>query len=193
MRRGDNYQEMVAFFERHDLHFQTHPDAPVLMMQMTGENGVLSLMALCDDEAERFAVFCKAPIHAPEPKRILVAEYVTRANYGLMVGNFELDFSDGEVRFKIAMDTDGIRLNEDIIGLTIFGNCRTMDKYLPGLMSVIYGNSTPEQAIREVEKAAEDRETDADEENDEENQEDEGTNSTPSRDDIEATIRRLLS
>jgi hypothetical protein len=26
------------------------------------------------------------------------AEFITRANYGLIIGNFELDFEDGEIR-----------------------------------------------------------------------------------------------
>ncbi len=40
------------------------------------------------------------PINATEDNRAAVAEYLTRANYGLKSGNFEMDYKDGEVRYK---------------------------------------------------------------------------------------------
>ncbi len=40
------------------------------------------------------------PVKAPEEKRLAIAEFVARANDGLRIGNFELDFGDGEVRYK---------------------------------------------------------------------------------------------
>lgn len=39
-------------------------------------------------------------IKASEEQRADVNEYITRANYGLTNGNFEMDFNDGELRYK---------------------------------------------------------------------------------------------
>ena len=36
-----------------------------------------------------------------EIKRQDIAEYLTRANYGMVMGNFEMDYSDGEIRYLI--------------------------------------------------------------------------------------------
>jgi len=44
-----------------------------------------------------------------------VNEFLTRANYGLNIGNFEMDFQDGEIRFKTAIDVE-----EVILRLSIF-------------------------------------------------------------------------
>ena len=49
--------------------------------------------------ASRFIRFF--PVKAPEEKRGAVAAFLTRANYGLILGSFELDFDDGEIRFKV--------------------------------------------------------------------------------------------
>jgi hypothetical protein len=40
----------------------------------------------------------------PEAKRQAMAEFLTRAKYGLCMGNFEMDFGDGEVRYKASLD-----------------------------------------------------------------------------------------
>jgi len=151
MNRGENFRKMVTFFEQNDLRFQIHPVEPLVFMQMTGENGTWSFLAMCDDVKDRFSTISSAPVRIPAPKRAAVAEYLTRANWGLAIGNFELDYSDGEVRYKVSMDTDGIQLNEQLIGQTVAVNCRMMDRYLPGLMAVAYSNETPESAVKRIE------------------------------------------
>jgi hypothetical protein len=38
-----------------------------------------------------------------------MAEYLTRANYGLILGNFAMDMADGEVHYKVSVDfEDGL-------------------------------------------------------------------------------------
>lgn len=159
MIRGQNFCELVAFFERHDFHFEIHPEKPLIHMTMTGDNGSWPFMAIADDESERFSAFSRAPIQVPVAKRATAAEYLTRANWGLLIGNFEMDYSDGEIRYKTAMDTDGIKLNDQLIGLTIFINLQMMDRYLPGLMTVVFGNERPEDAVKKAEASPGDSST----------------------------------
>lgn len=80
-----------------------------------------------------------------------MAEYLTRANYGLVLGNFEMDFRDGEVRYKTSIDVEGAEIVPGLIRNLVYANVITMDRYLPGLLSVIYGNLTPHEAITQVE------------------------------------------
>ena len=68
------------------------------------------------------------------------------------VGNFELDFSDGEVRYKSSIDFEGEPLTPGLIKHAIYPAVQTMDRYLPGLMSVTYGSKSPSQAISEIEE-----------------------------------------
>jgi exonuclease I len=42
-------------------------------------------------------------------------------------------------------------LNFALIRQTVYANVMTMNKYLPGLMSVLYANVTPDQAIEQIE------------------------------------------
>ena len=43
-------------------------------------------------------------ISADKSSMAQVCEYLTRANYGLTVGNFELDHRDGEIRYKVSIN-----------------------------------------------------------------------------------------
>jgi hypothetical protein len=120
-------------------------------MSYTGKNGDLRCYAIVRVDLEEFLFYAVAPIKVPEDDRAAVAEYLTRANYGLRIGNFELDYSDGEVRYKSSLDFEGQQLTSDLIRNAIYPAVHTMDRYLPGLLRVTFGGATPHEAIEEVE------------------------------------------
>ena len=77
--------------------------------------------------------------------------FLTRANYGLLIGNFEMDYNDGEVRYKTSIDVEGDRLSKALVKRLVYDNLAVMDRYLPGVLSVIYGGASPTEAIAQVE------------------------------------------
>jgi len=80
-----------------------------------------------------------------------MAEFLTRANYGLVVGNFELDFTDGEIRYKTSIDVEGDCLSKALVRAIVYTNIIMMDKYMPGIMALLYANVSPVQAIARAE------------------------------------------
>ena len=84
-----------------------------------------------------------------------MAEFLTRANSGMIIGNFELDFADGEIRYKTSIDVEGDSLSSSLIKRLVYANVTMMDEYLPGIMSVIYGDVEPKDAIAQIESQPE--------------------------------------
>lgn len=127
-------------------------------MSYSGKNGDLRCYAIVRVDLEEFLFYAVAPVKVPDEVRPAVAEYLTRANYGLRIGNFELDYSDGEVRYKSSLDFEGQTLSSDLIRNAIYPAVHTMDRYLSGLLRVSFGGATPHEAIEEVEgnRASED-------------------------------------
>lgn len=82
-----------------------------------------------------------------------VAEYITRANYGIKNGNFEMDYRDGEVRFKIYANFKGLDdFSEDIIEDSLIIPLLMFERYGDGLAALLMGFSTPEVEIDKAEK-----------------------------------------
>ena len=81
-----------------------------------------------------------------------VCEYLTRANYGLNIGNFELDHRDGEIRYKVAINCrdalPGMDALEDLCGITT----AMYNKYGNGLLAVCMGMMSAEDAIKKAEE-----------------------------------------
>ena len=128
-------------------------DKYIYQMGFSGKNGKFTCFAQVRIELEQFLFYAIAPVNAPEAVRPAVAEYITRANYGLRIGNLEMDWQDGEVRYKSSLDFEGDTLTPDLIRNAIYPAVQTLDNYLPGLMQVIYGSASPLDAITQVEQA----------------------------------------
>lgn len=142
----------LAFFEREGWPLQLHEDEDTLETGYQGEHGQWGCFALIFRAEARFVFYSVSPVPAPEEQRLRVAEFITRANYGLALGNFEMDFERGEIRYKTSVDVEGTQLNEALIRQLVLQNVGVMDRYLPGLMSVLYSDTSPAAAIAEIER-----------------------------------------
>jgi hypothetical protein len=94
-------------------------------------------------------VQCKVP---PE-KRQAVAEFIARANHGILVGNLELDLSDGEIRYKSSIALADGELTPGMADTLVGVNVSTLDRYLPGIMSLLWNDVSAEDAVALAEAA----------------------------------------
>jgi hypothetical protein len=97
-------------------------------------------------------------VKIPKNKHLQIAEFLTRANYGLLLGNFEMDFNDGEVRYKTSIVAGDNELDFPVIKRMVYSNLSTIDDYFPAIMKVIYGGISAKEAIREIKEEGEEGE-----------------------------------
>ena len=77
-----------------------------------------------------------------------MAEFITRANFGLKLGNFELDYTTGEIRYKAFVSLE----EEQVPSYDMIDNSFNMPlamfyKYAGGIAAVMSGELTPEEAV----------------------------------------------
>ncbi len=125
------------------------PDRPIYRLDFSIPQGILITYAQIRDDVQQFSFYVLAPFQTPDHRRVAMAEFLTRVNYGLWIGNFELDFGDGEIRYKSSIDFEGTQLNTELIRNAVYPALDTMRTYLPGLIEVIKGQ-TPLEAFLEI-------------------------------------------
>lgn len=145
------HDALISFFEEDGWAFNLLGEPPLLQLSFRGEHGTWTCLAQSRDDLGQFVFYSLCPVDAPEERRLAVAEFLTRANYGLILGNFELDYEDGEIRYKTSIDVADDRLSPELIRNMVYTNVLVMDRYLPGIMRVIYGQVPALEAIQEVE------------------------------------------
>lgn len=151
MTRGRIYEAIMRFFKEDDWNFYEMDDAPVLTMTFSGKNGRWTCYAQAREAQEQFVFYSVCPINTPKEKITEVVEFITRANYGMIIGNFELDYNDGEIRYKTSIDVEGTDFPPILVKQVVYANVVVLDRYLPGLMRVIYGDASPVEEISKIE------------------------------------------
>ena len=96
-----------------------------------------------DNAIVSFRAFC--PIKVKTRRRTAAAEYLTRANWGLNFGNFEMDWSDGEVNFRASVPTSNAGISVKALSDPVYCPCGMMERYLAGLLAVAVGNADPKR------------------------------------------------
>lgn len=142
----------AGFFDAAGWEYERDSSAPMFYLQFVGETGDWPCAAYALDEMGRFAFFSRFPIAVPERVRLAMAEFITRANFGMAIGSFEMDFTDGDLRFKTSIDTGSQPLTEALLEPLVWMNVATMERYLPGLFDVVAG-ADPAAVVARVEQA----------------------------------------
>lgn len=145
------YERLIHLLNVREIRYLTNGDSQSVRTDLVGEVGTYRIAAQVDEEARLFQVFGYSPIRIPEGGRPAIAETAMRANYGLRLGKFEMDFADGEVRFHASQVLTDEGLAERVIDRLIGSTIAMLDTYLPAILSVIYGNELPKDAIQRVE------------------------------------------
>ncbi|XGW00707.1 MAG: YbjN domain-containing protein (plasmid) [Leptolyngbya sp. BL-A-14] len=149
---ADSLQAKVeTFLVADQWQLQPNEGAKALRVSFTGEFGEWNCYALPREDEREFVFYSLAPFLVPEAQRQRVAEFICRANFGLVIGNFELDFDDGGVRFKTSIDVTESELDTPLIRNLVYSNVSTFDRYLPGLLAVTAGTASPAAIINELE------------------------------------------
>lgn len=125
-----------------------------LKLNFGGRTGTWRCLARVREDEGQFLFYSFVPLEVPAAQMPLVAEYLMRANFGLFIGNFELNYRTGTVQYRTSIDVEGDEeaLSLPVIKHLVYQNVLTMDKYLPGLQAVIEGRMSPEAAIEATER-----------------------------------------
>ena len=97
-----------------------------------------------------YNVYAISPLSAdqddPEQMRQM-AEFICRANYGLRDGNFEMDFNDGELRYKCYMNCNGAIPTKNMVGRSIHCPAAMFKRYSKGILQILFAGMSAADAI----------------------------------------------
>lgn len=104
---------------------------------------------------DHYRVLCVSPLSvntddAQELARM--AEFITRANYGMTRGCFEMDYRDGEIRFRMTVDCDGDAVpTQEIVKNSVYVPASMFNRYGSGMVHTMFSDLNPADIIRACE------------------------------------------
>ena len=96
---------------------------------------------------DNFSTLTTIPLAADEGNRLAVAEYLTRVNFNMRNGNFELNMETGEIRFKTYVHVGAGDVDSAAARLAIMLPFMMIERFGDGLVEVLFGFKSPREAF----------------------------------------------
>jgi len=146
------FQAVTMFFEEMEWPFEhVEGQEGVLQTWYEGANGVFVCFCHCREDAQQLLFYVVAQERCPDEYLGAMAEFITRANFGMLIGNFEMDYSDGEVRYKASVDLEDAGMSTALLRNLVVAASTTFDRYYTGFHAVASGALGAVEAIVQVE------------------------------------------
>ena len=108
---------------------------------------------------ESVTCYHAAPVKAQDDQRAEICEFIARANYGLRNGNFEMDFSDGELRYKTTISQNDLLRNDAAayrsMGILMALGPSMWQRYGDKLVALLFGFSEGKSVEELIEQCEE--------------------------------------
>lgn len=134
---GQIFDAVTRFLKADGWPIKQINDDPAYSMSCEGENGEWVCIAQAIEDQNLFVFYSACPFEAPPEARARVAELIARINFEQLVGNFEMSFEDGHIRYRTSIDITGHELKPFMISQLVYANVRLMDRYLPAFRKLI--------------------------------------------------------
>lgn len=150
-RNAPIFNTVVSFLQANNLQFAKAEDVTILWFRVKGSNTEWTCYAYSKELERQLVLYSVFPYKVKPYKLAAIAEFVARVNYDMMLGNFELNFDTGEVRYKTSVDLGLHIFERTTLQSLMEANFACMDTYFEGLMKIIYGSISPEEVIKAIE------------------------------------------
>lgn len=158
------YSETIAqavnnYLTEDEWHFSFDEKRGLFKFGLSLKGKIKKINYIVDVKDDEYVVYAISPLGADEDDKEMMAsmaEFVCRANYGLVNGNFELDMRDGEIRFKCFVDCEGITPTSEMVRNSIHCPAAMFKRYGTGIVDIIFSKSSAQEAVEKCEKTIED-------------------------------------
>ena len=163
MRKYEYSNELVNLVKKYlvddDWHFSFDENTGMFDFGLRVKSKIQKINYIVDVHEDEIVVYGMCPIgadHTDCNMMAQMAEFLCRANYGLKNGCFELDFRDGEVRYRSFIDCEDVMPSTEVIKNSIHCTAAMFKRYAPGIVDIIFSGCTAKEAITKCEKSPED-------------------------------------
>ncbi|HWO27099.1 MAG TPA: YbjN domain-containing protein [Kofleriaceae bacterium] len=147
------YATVLRLLAEKGWKLQADEERRSVTMLMEGRNGTWPCIVVAREQEQQILVYSASSLRVPPDRRTKLAETIARANFGMVIGNFELEMDTGEIRYKTSLDVSESELDGGLLERILRPNIQTMDRYLPTFAAAIHSDATPVQALARVEGA----------------------------------------
>lgn len=124
---------VTEVFGRRGWKLEQLPGKRIWTTEVRGASTTYRCYLVIDPELGQLVFYGVVPHTVPLEARVESAVAVAAVNYDLAVGKFELDLSDGELRYSTGIEVNGTRLDPVVLDNLLARAVELLDGYTPAL------------------------------------------------------------
>lgn len=141
---------VVDYFKQQEWNHDLDAEHQRLRSEFETELGDISLFVSAEQERKLCFVVSILPVRCPAGRRHHCAEVLSRLNYGMLLGCFEMDFDSGRIHFKTSAPFGESGLDPETVGSLVGCNLSMMKQCMEGILSVAFGQVSPLKAAERI-------------------------------------------
>lgn len=118
------------------------------------DSGTYRFELISGMQGQDFTLYLRMPENIPERHCFAVMELLTRLNYRLAVGHFEMDLDDGEVRFVHRQLTEDSDFSRNLLLTLMRISLDLVDTWYPGMLRIVQDGLHPQAVLAEIDEAS---------------------------------------
>ncbi|MGB0562717.1 MAG: hypothetical protein ACPGVO_13080 [Spirulinaceae cyanobacterium] len=130
-------QVAKKFFRQENWMIHQTDEFSGFSVRVRGTHTEWSCLAQVNEPHEQFIFYSYCPWLVLAENKLAIAELIASINLEILVGNFDLNYGSGEIRYKTSIDVEGSHLTTSMVKQLVSINIKMMDVYLPILKQVI--------------------------------------------------------
>ena len=136
------YRTLCQTLDNMKWHYNKEEEKLIIRTSAVGDDLSMKLMIKID--ADRQVMYLKSPMPfaIPDHVRDTMAKAILYANYSMLNGSFEFDFSDGYLAFKMVIPYMESIISEAVCKYMIVLSCSMTDKFNDKFQALAEGRMT---------------------------------------------------
>lgn len=149
-RGKSTFEVTLQYLNQSGRQFDIIEPGKVFRTGFAGKNARFTQFFAVDNERVRVTIFGLVDQTVPESKRAEVAELITRINYTLIIGSWDMGYDEGELRFRTSIVAPDVSITVETVRVLHLINMMELDAHYSPIMGIIHGNMSATDAFKSI-------------------------------------------
>lgn len=123
------YATLCEMLDEHDWHYKKDEERLSISCGAQGDDLPIEIRIDVDAERSLVTLLSQMPFAVAEDRRTALAIAVSQANNGLVDGNFDYDYINGRIIFRLTSSYLDSLIGKNMLNYMLMCSCVTIDEY----------------------------------------------------------------
>jgi len=147
LRAIEVFNTLCNAIEKREWKYEKESEKLTVHFGVSGEDIPMQFILIVDEDRQLIRLMSPLPFNMSEEKRVEGAIATCVASFSLADGNFDYDFTDGSIFFRLTASFRGSLIGENLLQYMISAACTIVDEYNDRFLMLDKGLMTIEKFI----------------------------------------------